>query len=486
MNPSSRSSVSNISQTALSRRHFLTGAGAVLASTAALGLWGCQSGTTTGRPAGMPIPVESTTSARSDQPNIIFILTDDHRWDHLSIMGHPFLQTPHMDRLANEGVLFENAFVTTSLCSPSRASLLTGQYAHTHGVQNNLTAWDNDKAQTFFEALATAGYKNAFIGKWHMPGRLPNLRGVEQFITFTVQGGQGRYFDCPLIINGVETPRPDTYITTDLTNYAIDFIESQQDNPFCVYLSHKAVHHQFLPPPELANLYSDVELTLPSEQFSLQTMVDTNLWEGALGPMESHYRNYCEALVAVDQELGRLLARLEELNLLDKTIIVYSGDNGYSWGEHQLNGKRWASEENMRVPFIIRAPGLSNVGRRQSEMILNVDLAPTLLDLADLPIPAQMEGMSLRPLLEQQAAPWRTDFLYEYFQDFPYNVPAHHALRTAQYLYIEYERGLAPQLFDIAADPRTQTDLINTAIGQEVLPALQARLREVRGWVSEK
>lgn len=464
----------------LSRRQFITGAGAILASTAAVGAMGCQSATSSGLPEGVPIPIEGSPTSEN-QPNIIFILTDDHRWDHMSAMNHPFLQTPHMDRLANEGVLFENAFVTSSLCSPSRASFLTGQYAHTHGVQNNLTAWDNDHTQTFFETLATAGYKNAFIGKWHMPGRLPNLRGVEQFITFTVQGGQGRYFDCPLIINGVETERPNSYITTDLTNFALEFIDAQQENPFCLYLSHKAVHHQFFPPPELDNLYSEVALDLPAEQFSLQTMVDTNLWEGALGPMETHYRNYCEALVAVDNELGRLLAHLEARNLLDNTIIVYSGDNGYSWGEHHLNGKRWASEENMRVPFVIRAPNLPNLGRRPEELVLNIDLAPTLLDLVGLPIPTQMEGTSLRPLLNEEAADWREEFLYEYFQDFPYNVPAQNALRTQQYLYIEYKRGQPPELFDIIADPHTQTNMIDTTAGQAVLPDLRARLQAQLG-----
>lgn len=464
----------------LSRRQFLQEAGAIIAAgTAAVTLNGCQTGSANGLREGEPVPIGIDPElAQGERPNIIFVLTDDHRWDHLSSMGHPFLQTPNIDRLADEGVLFENAFVTTSLCSPSRASFLTGQYAHTHGVQNNLTEWDQAQNITYFETLAQGGYRNGFIGKWHMPGRLPNLRGVEQFITFTVQGGQGRYFDCPLLINGVETARPDTYITTDLTDFALAFIEERQNDPFCLYLSHKAVHHQFFPPPELDDLYAAESLDfLPDEQFSLQTMLDRNLWEGALGPMETHYRNYCEALVAVDQELGRLMTRLEELNLLDNTLIVYSGDNGYSWGEHNVNGKRWATEENMRVPFIVRGPGVNTAGQRRSEMVLNLDLAPTLLEIANIPIPAAMEGASVRPLLQGETPAWREEFLYEYFQDFPYNIPVQNALRTAQYLYVEYGQGRPPELFDIIADPETQHNIIDTPAGQAVVPELQQRLQ---------
>lgn len=457
----------------VSRRQFLAGLGAA----AAAGLVGCGSDTAVG---GVPQPVTVDPAlATGERPNFVFVLTDDHRWDHLGAQGHPFLQTPRLDRLAQEGILFENAFVTTSLCSPSRASILTGQHARRHGIQNNLTPWQ-DNTQTFLQQLATAGYRNAFIGKWHMPGSLPDLRGVEQFITFTVQGGQGRYFDCPLIINGIETPRPDTYITTDLTDFALDFLRDQRDDaPFCLYLSHKAVHHQFLPPDDLKGLYADVPLTdlLPEEYFSLQTLIHRNLWEGALGPMERHYRNYCAALTAVDRELGRLLDELDALGLADNTVVVYLGDNGYSWGEHVLTGKRWSSEENLRVPCIVRYPeGIATAGRRAADMVLNIDIAPTFLALAGVPVPDEMQGADITPLLRDAPTAWRDAFFYEYFEDFPYNVPAQQALRTEQYLYVEYGRGRDPAVFDVIKDPRTLVNLIDTPEGQAILPELQARL----------
>lgn len=460
----------------LSRRHFLAGMSAALGSAALIGLSGCAK-PDTGLPEGMPLPADNPTAAGEERPNFLFILTDDHRWDHLGVMGHPFLETPHMDRLAGEGILFENAFVTTSLCGPSRASFLTGLYARTHGVQNNLTTWRAENT-TFLELLAADGYRSGYIGKWHMPGRLPNLRGVDPFISFTTQEGQGRYFDCPLIINGVLVERPGTYITEDLTDFAITFLREQdQERPFCLYLAHKAVHQPFSPPARLDALYDDAPLDhLPPEQFDRQTVVDRNFWEGAIGSMERHYRNYCETVVSVDQELGRLLAEMEALGLLERTVIVYASDNGFSWGEHVLNGKRWATEENMRVPFIVRLPGAPTAGQRRTEMALNVDLTPTFLDLAGLPVPPAIHGRSLRPLLLGEETVWRDSFVYEYFQDFPYQVPTQKALRTERYLYVTYERGQPDALYDIVDDPRTLHNIIHTRAGQAALPMLREQL----------
>ncbi|RJP21298.1 MAG: DUF4976 domain-containing protein [Candidatus Abyssobacteria bacterium SURF_5] len=414
------------------------------------------------------------------KPNIIFILTDDHRWDYMSCSGHSFLQTPNIDRLANEGILFENAFVTTSLCSPSRASFLTGQYAHTHGVKNNLTAW-RDENITFLELLKQAGYDTFFVGKWHMPGRLPNLRGVDRFITFTVQGGQGRYFNCPLIVDGVRRPSRKEYITEELTDYALEFISRKRENPFCLYLSHKAVHHQFLPPPELDHLYDEVELGLPKEADSWIGMTRGNMFTGVFGNIERHVRNYCETLVALDRQVGRVLEKIDELGISDNTLIVYAGDNGYFWGEHRFVDKRWPYEESIRIPFIVRYPALiHDPGRRASQMALNIDLAPTLLDLAGVPVPAQMEGASLKPVLLERSAPGRKAWLYEYFKEFPYNVPEHFAVRTQTHIYVEYAGRHEPELYDIVKDPHQKRNLIGTADGQLLLPELKRMLEDLK------
>ena len=413
-------------------------------------------------------------------PNIVFILSDDHRWDYMGSVGHPFLDTKNMDRLADEGVLFSNAFVTTSLCTPSRASFLTGQYAHTHGVTNNLTVWKND-AVTFLESLKGVGYDTAFIGKWHMPGKLPKLRGVDKFITFTVQAGQGRYFDCPLIIDGVETPSRKPYITEELTDHALEFVEKDRDNPFCLYLSHKAVHHQFLPPPELNHLYDDIEMKLPEEADTWLGMTRGHMWTGIFGPVQHHVRNYCEALVALDQQIGRVLDKLDEMGVADDTIVVYAGDNGYFWGEHRLVDKRWAYEEAMRVPFIVRYPGfVKEPGRKADQMILNIDLAPSLLEIAGVPIRDGTDGESFVPILKDAAAPGRKAWLYEYFKEFPYNAPPLKAVRTETHTYVEYDTRRPPELYDIVKDPKQKNNLIGTAEGDGLLPELKETLEGLK------
>jgi len=419
--------------------------------------------------------------ARPKQPNIIFILSDDHRWDALGSMGHPFVQTPNLDRLAKEGVRFSNAFVTTSLCSPSRASFLTGQYAHTHGVQNNLTPWQNSNV-TFLELVKKRGYDTAFIGKWHMPGKLPELRGVDRFITFTAQGGQGQYYNCPLIIDGEEVPSRKPYITEELTDHALEFIEKKRENPFCLYLSHKAVHHQFLPPPELDGMYDDVPLNLPEESDSWVGWAKGAVFAGVFaGPMQKFYRDYCECITALDRQIGRVMKKLDELGIANDTVIVYAGDNGYFWGEHRLIDKRWAYEESIRIPFIVRYPRMiARPGQPVDGMVLNIDLAPTVLSIAGIPVPENMEGRSIVPLLKNPDARWRKAWLYEYFKDFPYQAPQMKAVRTSQYKYIEYEGSKGAELFDIIADPREKKNLVKLPRGREILPEMKRLLKELK------
>jgi N-acetylglucosamine-6-sulfatase len=420
--------------------------------------------------------------AQQRDPNIIFILTDDHRWDALSSMGHPVVQTPNLDRLAKEGVMFTNAFVTTSLCSPSRASFLTGQYAHRHGVVTNHTPWDN-RSITFLELLNKAGYETAFIGKWHMPGRgLPKLRGLDHFISFTKEGGQGVYYDCPLIIDGVETERKGKYITEDLTDLAVQFIERQRTRPFCLYLSHKAVHFGYRPPPHLKGVYKNVDLKLPPESDTWITFTNNHPFVGALFPMNVLYRNYCETVASVDEQVGRVIGKLEALNILDDTLIIYAGDNGHFWGEHGLYDKRLAYEESIRIPFIVRYPGLINdPGRRAPQMILNIDLAPTLLDIVGIGRPSGMQGESLKPILQTATAPGRDAWLYEHFPVFPIPIPGITAVRTERYKYIEYQNDVRPkELFDLTADPKEKHNLIDTPPGSRLAEDLKKKMEQLK------
>ena len=420
--------------------------------------------------------------AQPKSPNIIFILTDDHRWDALSSMGHPVIKTPHLDRLADEGILFQNAFVTTSLCSPSRASFLTGQYPHRHGVVTNHTPWDNRNV-TFLEILKSAGYETAFIGKWHMPGKgLPPLRGVDHFISFTKEGGQGIYYNCPLIINGIETNREGKYITEDLTDFALEFIERKRTQPFCLYLSHKAVHFGFRPPPHLKGIYKGVDLKLPPESDTWITYTDNHPFVGALFPMNILYRNYCETVASVDEQVGRILNKLDQMKIINNTIIVYAGDNGHFWGEHGLYDKRLAYEESIRIPFIVRYPGLiKDPGRMASQMVLNIDLAPTLLDIVGIDIPANMQGLSIRQILQTAGAAGRQSWLYEHFPVFPIPIPGITGVRTDRYKYIEYQNDRRPkEIFDLASDPKEKRNIINTEKGKKLEKQLKQELERLK------
>lgn len=419
---------------------------------------------------------------RSGRPNIVFVLSDNQNWRFMGCAGHPFLETPHMDRLAREGILFTNAFVTTSLCSPSRASFLTGQYAHSHGIRNNFTPWDEKTNRTFLERLHEAGYDTAFIGKWHMPGRLPRLEGVDPFITFTIQGGQGRYLNCPLIVNGQERPSRKPYITEELTDRAIEFIEKDRRNPFCLYLAHKAVHHQWVPPDHLADLYAEEEIPFPKGFDPWILVTRGHLFEGTnQGFAPGLYRKYCRTIAALDEQLGRLLDRLDELGLRDNTLVVYAGDNGFFWGEHGLFGTgRWPYEDSIRVPFLARFPGVvPDPGRTEDSMVLNIDVAPTFLDAAGLPVPEEMEGRSFLPSLRSASAPGREAFLYEYFKDFPYRVPTTRGVRTERYMYIEYEGRRKPELYDMGNDPLQQEDLMPTDEGRAIAAELRKTMESL-------
>jgi N-acetylglucosamine-6-sulfatase len=332
----------------------------------------------------------------------------------LSSEGHEFVETPSLDRLAAEGVRFTNAFVTTSLCSPSRGSFLTGLYPERHGVFNNFTPWNNEN-RTFFEYLKRVGYRTGFVGKWHMPGGLPSLRGVDHFVTFTVMGGQGVYFDCPLVVNGVEEPSRKPYIAEELTDRALEFIRAHREEPFVLYLSHKNVHAPFSPDPREQGRYAQEPFEIPDEAHSWVSMTEGQYVHLTLSPLQTVARRYAEAVTSMDREIGRVLDTLDELGLADRTAVLYTSDNGYLFGEHGLIDKRWAYEESIRVPFLFRYPPLQPTrGTEIDRAVLNVDLAPTLLGLAGVEVPQYMQGRSLLPLLRDPKSPWRDAFYYSY------------------------------------------------------------------------
>lgn len=406
----------------------------------------------------------------ADRPNFIFIYTDDQRWDAMGVvqreMGErarfPWLKTPNIDRIATEGVRFRNAFVTMSLCAPSRTAFLTGRYNHENGVPDNRTPFPADNV-TYASLLRSAGYQTGYIGKWHM-GSQRERPGFDFAASFI---GQGQYFDCPFVVNGQDTPSQG-WVDDVSTGYALDFLKQNQQKPFALVLGFKTCHGPFepaerakdrftgeqaRPTPNLDTpaIYRDAVREAPKKAAKKnKAKAKGKAGPGAQGTMIGQMRG----ISAVDDNVGRLLAALEELKLADNTVIVYASDNGYYLGEHGLGDKRTAYEEALRIPLLVRWPGHFEGGRVVDEMALNIDIAPTFLQLAGLPVPEAMQGRSLAPLLKGEPADWRKAFFYEYFQENGFGAPTVLAVRTANAKLVKYPgHDEWTELFDLSKDP---------------------------------
>ncbi len=431
--------------------------------------------------------------------NVVFILTDDHRYDAMGFMGHPFLETPHLDSLASNGVHLKNAFVTTSLCSPSRASILTGLYTHKHRVIDNNRAVP--EGTIFFpQYLQKAGYHTGFIGKWHMGGEHDDPRpGFDHWISFR---GQGNYLPpgpkYTLNVNGKRVKQKG-YITDELTDYAIDWLDSQKDSdkPFCLYLSHKAVHSNFTPAERHADRYADADLSfLPrGKEISAENNAprwvrdQRNSWHGidfsyhSNNGLEYLYRRYCESLLAVDDSVGRVLEQLKKMGVHDSTLVIYMGDNGFMWGEHGLIDKRVSYEASIRVPMMMQCPELYQGGTVVESVIGNIDIGPTILNAAGLKTPDYMDGKSFLELPNNPDLNWRDYFLYVYYweKNFPQS-PTQFALRGDRFKYITYY-GLwdVDELYDLASDPGETKNLIANPEYKSVAKEMENRLYEMLG-----
>jgi N-acetylglucosamine-6-sulfatase len=412
--------------------------------------------------------------------NVIFILTDDHRFDFMGFTGRvPWLKTPNLDQLYKEGAWFKNAFVTTSLCSPSRASILTGAYSHVHTiVDNNAPAPPN---LTYFpEYLQKAGYQTAFFGKWHMGDEDDRPRpGFNHWESFR---GQGVYYKPTLNIDGKRTTYSDsTYITDLLTDHAVSWMEKRdKSKPFFLYLSHKAVHAPMQPAKRHAGLYKNLKYPLPSTFYQTQTDEYKKLgwpewvkqqrysWHGVDFIYHTHQsveelvQSYCETLLAVDESVGSIMDYLKKEGLDKNTLVIYMGDNGFSFGEHGLIDKRHFYEESVKVPFLVRCPELFSGGKTVSKMVQNVDVAPTILQAAGLIKPKTMPGSSFLPLLKGDSTNWRNKIFYEYYweYDFPMT-PVIYGVRTDKYKYIR-NQGVwdTNELYDLEKDPAESINLI--------------------------
>ena len=435
--------------------------------------------------------------AADRKPNFLFIYTDDQRWDAMSVVQReqgdaarfPWLKTPNMDRLAAGGVRFKNAFVTLSLCAPSRAAFLTGKYNHLNGITDNNTPFPEGSV-THATLLRAAGYKTAYIGKWHMGNQKGQRPGFDYSASFV---GQGRYMDDPVEINGVLTPTKG-WIDDVSTDFAIDWIKQNKGHPFSMVVGFKSPHTPrggMNLPERLRDLYAG-ESSRPTPNFGVPPIFHAPVSEGDKPSQgladNSIHLDYMRHVTGADQNLGRLLDTLDELGLAEDTVVVYSTDNGYYLGEHCLGDKRSIYEESLRIPMLVRYPRLFPKGRIEDGMVLNIDLAPTFLDLAGLPIPKEMQGVSWKELAAgKNPANWRQSFLAEYFREAG-DTPTLVGLRTTHSKIVSYPGHPEwTEVFNLTKDPFELNNLAtNPEIASKLHTDLEAQLKAMKYAVPAK
>ncbi|HUF51133.1 MAG TPA: sulfatase [Longimicrobiales bacterium] len=442
------------------------------------------------------LPAHAQAQAGATRPrNVILILSDDHRYDFMSfVRGAPaFLQTPNMDRMAAVGTHIANAFVTTSLCSPSRASIYTGQYAHRHGVVDN-TSGIPPGTVFFPQLLQQAGWRTAFVGKWHMGEDVDDPRpGFDHWVSFR---GQGVYNDPVLNING-QRSRVTGYTSDILTQQALDFLDQQRrsspQQQFFLVLSHKAVHAEFVPAERHAGRYRDVAIPYPVTMAKTEANLrgqprwvreQRNSWHGVdfayhgAFDFDTFYRRYAETTLGLDDSVGRVLDYVQRNGMAESTLVLYMSDNGFSLGEHGLIDKRHAYEESIRIPMIAWGPGMVPAGARAEDIVRNIDIAPTILELAGVQPTTVIDGRSVLPVLRGESMESPGEFLYEYYWEhaFPHT-PTTFALRGERFKYIYYHGVWDDQeLFDLRTDPLERFNLIQVPAYADTVLGMRTRL----------
>ena len=444
----------------------------------------------------------------AERPNMVVILIDDLRFDDLGCNGHPFSKTPNVDRLAAEGINFSNAFATTPLCSPSRASFLTGLHSNAHGITDNTDRSPaSHKLDTFPRRLHDAGYRTGYVGKWHMGNDNSPRPGFDRWVCLK---GQGDSNDPELNIDGRQE-KASGYVTDVLAQYAVEFINepTTDSKPLLLYVAHKALHPQtqqgpdgklsdpaadnFVPAERHRNLYAEDPLPRrpnygkpPVRQPALEQQIPGLK---PLGPetvsSDRSIKDRLRMLAAVDESTGAIVDALRKAGRLDDTLIVVTSDHGYFYGEHGLSTeRRLAYEESIRIPLIVRYPALVKSARGAAQTVLSVDLAPTLLELGRAPSPAKLHGRSLVPLLTggeaAKAFPASRDVLVQYWTDtvFPrVRNMGYAALRTDRWKLIRYQELTgADELYDLREDPYEMNNLIDTPAAKTTAAEMRARL----------
>lgn len=428
----------------------------------------------------------------TEKPNFVIMMCDDQRFNAMSCAGNTIIKTPNMDRLAAEGMYFKNMFVTNSLCAPSRATLLTGLYSHANGVTDNFGKNVSANIKMLPEYLHEAGYEVGFCGKSHIKGALRD-RPWDYYFGYR---DQGRYVD-PIIAeggDGIDKVYPG-YMDDIVTEKAIAWMKKTRSKPFCLFLFFKAPHRQWVPAPRHKDLYADKPIPKPSlwdhpgtgkpAAFLIASNMfgqypDTKDYDGMV-------RDYYRTITAADDNIGKVYAALIEMKKLDQTVLMHTSDNGFFLGEWQRFDKRFMHEPSIRVPLLVRYPALVKPGSVSEKMVINADLAPTILDLAGMPAMKDLHGRSFKALLAAEKVDWRKDWYYEYheYPDPSHNVQKMRGVRTERYKLIHYYEpppryGEAFELYDLQYDPEEKVNLQGRPDMKAVKEQLLVRIKELR------
>lgn len=439
-----------------------------------------------------------TQPTEKQRPNVVVIVSDDHRWDLMSCQEHPIVKTPNLDRLASEGVMFRNAFATSGVCSPSRGSILTGKYAHQAGTPQII--WMNNlfRAQEipFPARLHDAGYHTAHVGKWHLGRGDLGMPGYDHWAGFE---WLGEYFDTTMTVDG-EVKHFKGFADDIISNHAAEYIKERagSNQPFCVYVGLKSPHLNFSYPPRHEHLLDGVDIPKPDsfeEDYEksgrlpfLKNVLDVTKFVGGI-PMfdnswEKYVKSYYRSSQAIDDAVGTIMGALDEAGITDDTIVLYTSDQGYTLGEHGLCEKHFSHEEALRVPMLVRWPKLGKPGSRRDELVLNIDIAPTILDLCGVRSDDSIPGRSMKPLLaagDQPVDNWREDFFFE-TASIGDQIPGQVTVRTHRYKLITYPWISKPwcELYDLAKDPHESKNVADEPAYADIRKEMEGRLERLK------
>lgn len=449
----------------------------------------------------------SFLSSATKRPNIIFIMSDDHAYQAISSYGSKLIQTPNIDRLAKEGMLFENSFVTNSICAPSRACILTGKYSHKNGHVNNEVTFDAGQ-QTLPKLLRAGGYQTAIIGKWHLKSQPTG------FDYWKILPGQGRYYDPEFIDMDGQTRVVNGYVTDLITDMSIDWIANRNsDKPFFLMCHHKASHGPWDCAPRHSKLFDNIEFPEPetfNDSFKTRSRAakecqmdigkylkaafkeddprrhppdGLDLKQEKKWYYQQYMKSYLGVIKTLDESVGRILEYIDENGLADNTIVVYTSDQGFYLGEHGWYDKRFMYEQSLRMPLLIRYPKEIPAQSRTNAMTLNIDFAPTFLDYAGLNIPSDIQGKSLRSILKDDIPDnWRKSLYYHYYE-YPgwHSVKRHYGIRTQRYKLMHFYFDIdAWELYDLKNDPKELNNLYGKKEYAQLCKKLKKNLRQLQ------